>query len=63
MAVATKPLYARTLDAHRDRAGKLIHAHLEFPGGHLESAPYVFNATAGKTVVTLHPDAPRNLRP
>ena len=38
-----------------------VHAHLEFPDGHLESEPFVFTATAGKTVVTLHPDAPRRL--
>lgn len=38
-----------------------VHAHLEFPGGHLESEPYVFTATTGKTVVTLRPDAPREL--
>jgi hypothetical protein len=38
-----------------------IHAHLEFPGGHLESEPFVFTATTGKTVVSLRPDAPRTL--
>jgi hypothetical protein len=38
-----------------------VHVHLEFPGGHLESEPFVFTATAGKTVVTLRPDAPREL--
>ncbi len=38
-----------------------IHAHLEFPGGHLESEPFIFTATTGKTVVTLRPDAPRDL--
>lgn len=40
-----------------------VHAHLEFPGGHLESEPFVFTATSGKTVVTLRPDAPRVLHP
>ena len=40
-----------------------IHAHLEYPGGHLESEPFVFTATTGKTVVTLRPDAPRTLHP
>jgi hypothetical protein len=38
-----------------------VHAHLEFRGGHLESEPLVFTATTAKTVVTLHPDAPRRL--
>jgi hypothetical protein len=38
-----------------------VHAHVEFPGGHLESAPFVFTATTAKTVVTLRPDAPRTL--
>jgi len=38
-----------------------VHVHLEFPGGHLESEPFVFTATTGKTVVTLRPDAPREL--
>ena len=30
-----------------------VHVHLEFPGGHLESEPFVFTATTGKTVVTF----------
>jgi hypothetical protein len=38
-----------------------VHVHLEFPGGHLESEPFVFTATTGKTTVTLRPDAPRDL--
>lgn len=38
-----------------------IHAHVEFPGGHLESEPFVFTATTVKTVVRLRPDAPRTL--
>ena len=38
-----------------------VHVHLEFPGGHLESEPFVFTATAGKTAATLRPDAPRDL--
>ena len=38
-----------------------VHAHLEFPGGHLETEPFIFTATTGKTVVRLRPDAPRNL--
>jgi hypothetical protein len=38
-----------------------IHVHLEFPGGHLESEPFVFTATTGKKVLTLRPDAPREL--
>lgn len=38
-----------------------VHAHLEFPGGHLESEPFVFTGTTGKTVVKLRPDAPRSL--
>jgi hypothetical protein len=38
-----------------------VHAHLEFPGGHFESEPFVFTATTGKTVVRLRPDAPRTL--
>jgi hypothetical protein len=38
-----------------------VHAHLEFAGGHLESEPFIFTATTGKTVVTLRPDAPRQL--
>lgn len=38
-----------------------VHAHLEFPGGHLESEPFVFAATAATTVVRLRPDAPRTL--
>jgi hypothetical protein len=38
-----------------------IHVHLNFPGGHLESEPFVFTATTGETVVTLRPDAPRDL--
>ena len=38
-----------------------VHAHLEFPGGHLESEPYIFTATTQKTVVRLSPDAPRTL--
>jgi hypothetical protein len=38
-----------------------VHVHLEFPDGHLESEPFVFTATTGKTSVTLRPDAPRNL--
>jgi hypothetical protein len=38
-----------------------VHVHLEFPGGHLESEPFVFTATSGKTSVRLQPDAPRDL--
>lgn len=38
-----------------------VHAHLNFPGGHLESEPFVFTATTGETLVTLRPDAPRDL--
>jgi hypothetical protein len=38
-----------------------VHVHLEFPDGHLESEPFVFTATTGKTSVTLRPDAPRDL--
>lgn len=38
-----------------------VHVHLEFPGGHLESEPFVFTATTGKTTVTLRPGAPRDL--
>jgi hypothetical protein len=38
-----------------------VHVHLNFPGGHLESEPFVFTATMGETVVTLKPDAPREL--
>jgi hypothetical protein len=38
-----------------------VHVHLEFPGGHLESEPFVFTRTTGKTTVTLRPDAPRDL--
>jgi hypothetical protein len=38
-----------------------VHVHLEFPGGHLESEPFVFTATTGKTAVRLRPDAPRAL--
>jgi hypothetical protein len=38
-----------------------VHVHLVFPGGHLESEPFVFTATTGKTVVTLRADAPREL--
>jgi hypothetical protein len=38
-----------------------VHAHLEFSGGHLESEPFIFTATTGKTVVKLRPDAPRML--
>ena len=38
-----------------------VHVHVEFPGGHLESEPFVFTATTGKTSVTLRPDAPRAL--
>jgi hypothetical protein len=38
-----------------------VHVHLEFSGRHLESEPFVFTATTGKTVVTLRPDAPRRL--
>ena len=40
-----------------------VHAHLEFPGGHFESEPYVFTATTGTTIVTLRPDSPRTLHP
>jgi hypothetical protein len=38
-----------------------VHVHLNFPGGHLESEPFVFTATTGETTVTLKPDAPRDL--
>ena len=38
-----------------------VHAHLEFPGGHLESEPYVFTAADQTTVVTLRPDSRRIL--
>ena len=38
-----------------------VHVHLKFHGGHLESEPFVFTATSGKTSVTLRPDAPRDL--
>lgn len=38
-----------------------VHVHLEYPGGHLESEPFVFTATTGKLSVTLRPDAPRTL--
>jgi hypothetical protein len=38
-----------------------VHVHLEFPGGHLESEPFVFTATTGRTVVKLRPDSPRTL--
>jgi hypothetical protein len=38
-----------------------VHVHLEYPGGHLESEPFVFTATTGKTTVTLRSDAPRTL--
>ena len=40
-----------------------VHAHLDFPGGHLESEPYEFTATVGTTFVTLRPDTPRDLHP
>lgn len=38
-----------------------VHAHLKYPGGHLESEPAVFTATTEKTTVRLRPDAPREL--
>lgn len=38
-----------------------IHAHLAYPGGHLESAPVVFTATTDRVTVTLTPDRPRSL--
>ena len=38
-----------------------VHVHLNFSGGHFESEPFVFTATTGETVVTLKPDAPRDL--
>lgn len=38
-----------------------VHAHLTVRGGHLESEPFVFTATTGRTVVRLRPDAPRVL--
>jgi hypothetical protein len=38
-----------------------VHVHLNFPGGHLESEPFVFTATTGETTITLRPDAPREL--
>jgi hypothetical protein len=38
-----------------------VHVHLNFPGGHLESEPFIFTATTGETAVTLRPDAPRDL--
>jgi hypothetical protein len=38
-----------------------VHAHLEFPGGHLESEPVIVSATTGKTVLELQLDAPREL--
>jgi hypothetical protein len=38
-----------------------VHAHLDFPGGHLESEPFIVTGTTGKTIVKLRPDAPRNL--
>ena len=44
-----------------DRQRYQVHVHLSFPGGHLESEPVVFTATTGETVVTLKPDAPREL--
>jgi hypothetical protein len=40
-----------------------VHVHLRYPGGHLESAPYVFTATSGTTWVRLRPDQPRTLHP
>lgn len=40
-----------------------VHAHVRYPGGHLESAPYVVTATAGTTWVRLRPDEPRTLHP
>jgi hypothetical protein len=40
-----------------------VHVHLQLPGGHLESSPYIFTATTGKTVVRLQPEAPRTLHP
>lgn len=45
------------VDGHRYE----VHAHLEWPEGHLESLPLVFTATTQKTVVRLRPDAPRDL--
>lgn len=48
--------------ATTDAEGRFV-AYLEFPGGHLESEPYVFTGTTGKTVVKLRPDAPRRLHP
>jgi hypothetical protein len=40
-----------------------VHAHARYPGGHLESAPYVFTATTGTTWVRLRLDEPRTLHP
>jgi hypothetical protein len=40
-----------------------VHAHLKFADGHLESLPFTFVATNGKTVVRLRPDAPRTFHP
>lgn len=40
-----------------------VHAHVEYPGGHVESEPIVFKGARGRAVLTLRPDAPRNLHP
>jgi hypothetical protein len=40
-----------------------VHAHLYYPGGHLESAPVEFTASTGGASVTLAPDRPRALHP
>jgi hypothetical protein len=51
------PRHFRVVDGQRYQ----VHAHLEFPGGHLESESFVFTASTGKTAVRLRPDAPRAL--
>lgn len=38
-----------------------VHVHLNYPGGHLESEPFVFTATTDRTIVRLRPDSPRDL--
>lgn len=51
------PLRVPVVDGQRYQ----VHAHLTFPGGHLESEPLVFTASTEKTVLRLRPDAPRTL--
>jgi hypothetical protein len=51
------PLRLPIVEGHRYD----VHAHLSSGRDHLESEPVVFTATAGKTAVSLVPDAPRDL--